>query len=127
MILMTEILLLLFMLALFPLMTGIVSYRAAEWCLDRQSGALRFLVWLALTAAAAGTLCGFLRLSGFLRLPDDNTWSLNDFDASWRDDGVRLLQIFTGPLGGCAAALVFDRKRGGFSRTSLWKKTEEKS
>ena len=101
---MFEWLVLLFFLSLPPLMAGVVSYRGACWCLRKGHPALRLLLILVLAAAAAGTGYGLLRLSGLLLLPGDNTLSWNDFDASWRDDGVRYLQIFAGPLGGIIAA-----------------------
>ena len=107
---MIEWLLVLLWVSLFPLMVGMVSYRGALWCLERRSAARRLVLVLVLVAAAAGTGYGLLRLSGLLLLPGDNTWSVNTFDASWRDGGVRYLQVFAGPLGGGAAALLSRRK-----------------
>lgn len=99
---------LLFLLS-FPLIGGvmaaIVVYRAAGWCLNRGWRTLRFLFWLVLAALAAGTVYGLLRLTGIVLLPDDNTWSVNWLEASWRDDGFRILLHCGAPLAGIAAAL----------------------
>ena len=107
---MFEWLVLLFFLSLFPLMAGFVCFRAALWGMERW-GVVKYLVWVVVLAAAAGTVYGLLRLSGLLLLPGDNTISFNEFDASWRDDGACFLQTSTGPLIGGAAALVLHRKK----------------
>lgn len=88
------------------MMLGLVCCRAAGWCLGRRQRALSVLVWLVLAALAAGTVYGLLRLLGIILLPGDNTWSVNFFDASWRDDGIRFLLNCGVPAAGIAAALV---------------------
>ena len=64
------------------------------------------MLTLALAALGAGVAYGLLRLGGVVLLPDDNTYSTNFFNASWRDEGVFLLLAFGGPLAGIAAALL---------------------
>ena len=96
----------LMLLFAFPLMAGMVCFRSALWCLEGRQGA-RPWPW---QWPAVGCVCGLLRLSGLWVLPGDNTYSVNFFDAAWRDDGVRYLQIFGGPLGGGAAALLYHRR-----------------
>ncbi len=96
----------LFFMALPGMMLGLVCCRAAGWCLGRRQRALSVLVWLVLAALAAGTVYGLLRLLGIILLPGDNTWSVNFFDASWRDDGIRFLLNCGVPAAGIAAALV---------------------
>ena len=94
----------------FPVVAGvmaaIVVCRAAGWCLDRRRRVLRLLIWLILAALAGGTVYGLLRMAGIVRLSGDNTYSVNLFDASWRDDGARLLLLCGGPFTGIAAALI---------------------
>ena len=67
-------------------------------------------VRLVLAAPAGGT--ALLRLTGIIRLPDDNAWSVNYFDDSLRDGGVRLPLNCGAPLTGTAAALVRGREGG---------------
>ena len=43
-------------------------------------------------------------------LTGGNTWSVNLFDASWRDDGIRLLLNCGVSLSGTAAALLRERR-----------------
>ena len=110
---MLEKLLLLAGIALVPLMVGIVCFRGAVWCLERRSAAGRLVLAAVMAAAAAGAGYGLLRLSGLLIFPRDNTYSVNFFDASWRDEGIGFLQLFGGPLGGGIAALISRRRNGG--------------
>ena len=90
----------------FPVMAGvmaaIVVCRAAGWCLDRRRRALRLLIWLILAALAGGTVYGLLRMAGIVRLSD----------ASWRDDGARLLLLCGAPFTGIAAALIREGRGG---------------
>ena len=97
------------MLLALASMPAIVFYRAAEWCLRRR---LRAPAYLVLAVLGLGTLYGLLRLTGVLVFPGDHTWSVDFFDASWRDDGVRFLVPFGGGFAGTAAALFPGRKKG---------------
>lgn len=99
------ILILIFLLTAVWLQT-VVFYQASRWCLNKRR---KVLVLLALAVLGAGAVYGLLRLTGVIILPSDNTWSVNFFDASWRDDGVRLLILCGGPFAG-AAALMAGRK-----------------
>ncbi len=114
------VLLLLFAVASMP---GVICFRAGEWCLDRRRRGRRSLVFLALAVLGAGTAYGLLRLMGIIVLPGDNTYSVNFFDASWRDDGVRWVVACGGSFAGAALALM--RKKAG--KPSLNPKIEEKS
>lgn len=98
------------MLLIVASMPAIVFYRAAEWCLCKR---LRVLVYLVLAVLAVGTGYGLLRLTGVIILPTDHAWSVDYFDASWRDEGVGFLMIFGAPLSGIAAALILERKKRG--------------
>ena len=104
------VIVLLFFMALPGIMFGIVCCRAAEWCLGRRWRVLRVLAWLVLAALAVATVYGLLRLAGIIRLPGDNTWSVNLFDASWRDVGILLLLNCGAPLAGTVAALLRERR-----------------
>ena len=99
-------------LLLAAALLAIVAFRISGWCLNRR---LSFLVYLALAVLGLGTLYGLLRLTGVLVFPGDHTWSVDFFDASWRDDGVRFLVLFGGTFAGTAAALLPRRNRGGDS------------
>ena len=99
-------LLIVFVLLVFALIPASVCFRIAEWCLRRR---LWVLVCLALAVLGAGTVYGLLRLTGAVILPDDHAWSMDFFDASWRDDGVRLLML--SPFAGATAAALPARNR----------------
>ena len=96
-------------LLLAAALLAIVAFRISGSCLNRR---LSFLVYLALAVLGLGTLYGLLRLTGVLVFPGDHTWSVDFFDASWRDDGVRFLVPFGGGFAGTAAALFPGRKKG---------------
>ena len=100
--------LILFFLLLAAWLLACVFYRASQWCLDRR---LKILVHLALAVLGVGAAYGLLRLTGAIVFPSDNTWSINFLNASWRDDGVRLLVPFGGAFAGTAAALAVRRKK----------------
>ena len=77
-------------LFLIAVLLGIVAFHIFTWCLNR-------------------------RLTGIIVYPGDHTWSVDFFDASWRDDGVRFLVLFGGTFAGTAAALLPRRNKGGNS------------
>ena len=100
------------MLVIFSFMCAIVCFRAAEWCLNKRRRALQIALWLLLTAMAMGIVYGLLRLTGAVLFPGDNTYSVNFFDASWRDDGARVLLACGAPFVAISAAPVRDGKSG---------------
>jgi hypothetical protein len=109
------------MLLALASMPAIVFYRAAEWCLRRR---LRAPAYLVLAVLAVGTACGLLRLTGVIIFPSDHTWSVDFFNASWRDEGVGFLMIFGAPFSGVLAALLSRRKQdGGSSGAQIEEKT----
>ena len=63
------------------------------------------LIPAALIALGAGIAYGLLRLTGLIRFPGDNTYSINYLNASWRDDGARVLVACCGPFAGILVAL----------------------
>ncbi|MCI9331277.1 MAG: hypothetical protein HFG05_03785 [Oscillibacter sp.] len=91
---------------------GILAFRISVWCLNRR---LNIPVYLILATLGVGTVYGLLRLSGVLIFPGDHTWSVDFFDASWRDDGVRFLVLSGGTFAGTAAALFPGWNKGGDS------------
>ena len=97
-------------LFLIAALLGVVAFRISAWCLNRR---LNSLVYLALAVLCAGTVYGLLRLTRTIVFPGDHTWSVDFFDASWRDDGVRFLVPFGGAFAGTAAALLSHRKKKG--------------
>lgn len=97
--------------AVFAAPVGLLTCRAAGWCLNRRQWAPRLLVLLALALLCAGMAYGLLRLTGTVKLPSDNTYSYNFYDATWRDDGIHLLQLCAAPWIGIIAALVSNRKK----------------
>ena len=99
-------------LVLAAALLSIFAFHISAWCLNRR---LNILVYLVLAALGAGTVYGLLRLSGVIVFPSDHTWSVDFFDASWRDDGVRFLVLFVGTFAGTAAALLPRRHKGGDS------------
>ena len=102
------IVLILTLLAL-EMIPAALSWRTTEWCLERRD--LRSAVLPVLAVLGVGTAYGLLRLTGAVILPGDNTYSFNFFDASWRDDGVRLLLIWGAPFAGTAFALIRRRRK----------------
>ena len=108
-------------LLLAAALLAIVAFRISGWCLNRR---LSFLVYLALAVLGLGTLYGLLRLTGVLVFPGDHTWSVDFFNASWRDEGVGFLMIFGAPFSGVLAALLSRRKQdGGSSGAQIEEKT----
>ena len=99
-------------LVLAAALLSIFAFHISAWCLNRR---LNILVYLVLAALGAGTVYGLLRLSGVIVFPSDHTWSVDFFDASWRDDGVRFLVLFGGTFAGTAVALRPRRHQGGDS------------
>ncbi|WP_300751250.1 hypothetical protein [uncultured Oscillibacter sp.] len=99
-------------LVLAAALLSIFAFHISAWCLNRR---LNILVYLVLAALGAGTVYGLLRLSGVIVFPSDHTWSVDFFDASWRDDGVRFLVLFGGTFAGTAVALLPRRHKGGDS------------
>ena len=99
-------------LVLAAALLSIFAFHISAWCLNRR---LNIPVYLALAALGAGTVYGLLRLSGVIVFPSDHTWSVDFFDASWRDDGVRFLVLFGGTFAGTATALLPRRHKGGDS------------
>ena len=99
-------------LFLIAVLLVIVAFHIFTWCLNRR---LNILVYLALVILGVGTVYGLLRLTGIIVYPGDHTWSVDFFDASWRDDGVRFLVLFGGTFAGTAAALLPRRNKGGNS------------
>ena len=95
-------------LVLAAALLSIFAFHISAWCLNRR---LNILVYLVLAALGAGTVYGLLRLSGVIVFPSDHTWSVDFFDASWRDDGVRFLVLFGGTFAGTAVALLPRRQR----------------
>lgn len=99
-------------LVLAAALLSIFAFHISAWCLNRR---LNILVYLVLAALGAGTVYGLLRLSGVIVFPSDHTWSVDFFDAFWRDDGVRFLVLFGGTFAGTAVALLPRRHKGGDS------------
>ena len=99
-------------LVLAAALLSIFAFHISAWCLNRR---LNILVYLVLAALGAGTVYGLLRLSGVIVFPSGHTWSVDFFDASWRDDGVRFLVLFGGTFAGTAVALLPRRHKGGDS------------
>ncbi len=91
---------------------SILAFHISVRLLNRR---LNLPVYLVLAALGAGSVYGLLRLSGVIVFPSGHTWSVDFFDASWRDDGVRFLVLFGGIFAGTAAALLPRRNRGGDS------------
>ena len=94
----------------FAALAGVLCCRISRWCLGRQVPVLRIGVLAALAVLGAGLLYGLLRFGGAIRLPGDNTYSFNFFDATWRDDGMNCILLCVGPFAGLAASLVPSKK-----------------
>ena len=89
---------------------GGLIFCGARWILKRGGRPARIVLTLLLPVLGAGIAYGILRLSGLILFPDDNTYSSNFFDASWRDDGIALMLVYGGPFTGIAAALWAGRR-----------------
>lgn len=70
---------------------GMLGYGLAEGAFRMKAGPLqklmRALLILFLIGLSVGVVYGVLRFSGVIMKTGDNGMSVNDLDASWRDDG----------------------------------------
>lgn len=94
---------LLFQYGLFFLFLGFPAFLAVRWCLGQNYWILRGLIAVAMAVCVLGCVFGVLRLTGVVILPGDNTYSTNNFDATWRDHGAALLLTCGGFLISIAA------------------------
>ena len=68
---------------------GMVTYGLLRLLLKRGGRIVQVACALTLVVLATGMVYGFLRFSGMILFPDDNSWSVNWLNDSWRDDGFR--------------------------------------
>ena len=90
---------------------GMATFGVIRCCLKRYERTVRFVCVLVLLALVVGMAYGFLRFSGMILFPNDNTISFNWFSASWRDDGFRYLYGCSTFAVGIAAALHYSKEK----------------
>lgn len=96
---------------------GLACFAAAQWSFRLKSPAAQRVVrgglWVCLAALAAGIVYGLLRFSGAVIFPEDNCFSCNWFNTSWRDEGFRYLYCCAVVLCGIGVAWRREKRRAG--------------
>ena len=70
---------------------GMAAYALLRMLLRRFHRITQVGCTLALAVLGVGILYGILRFSGVILFPEDNSWSVNWLDDSWRDDGFQYM------------------------------------
>ena len=75
----------------FPIygMLMVLTFAFVRWCVKWKTG--RIFCGIVLLGLSAGLIYGLLRATGVILYPDDNYMSWNDFDSSFRTEGILLV------------------------------------